>query len=803
MFLAACDSVEERAEEHFQSGLALLEDGDIDRALLEFRNAYRLDPAHIESRRVLARVMLDDLGDPRRAYRQFLRVAEQDPDDLEARIELSEIAFSLSNWDEVTRHGERALSLAPENPRVQAISLILQYRTAVEAEDQSLMRDLVRTAEEMLETQPDNLVLRSMRSDGALRDGELETALEDIDWLLERDPENVRLMQQRLAVLGQLGDNDAVEAQLLTMIEQSPSNSSYEAALLQFYLNNDMTDKATDYMRTRAAESDEVERKMDLVNFLRQVDGPDAAEAELDRLIAETDSPIVFQVVKAALAFDRGEQDEAIALLETTLRDTPEEGDLQASVLDAKVTLARMQLATGNEVGARARVAEVLARNPDHPAALSIQSAWQIEGDEVETAIANLRSVLDSEPENAQAMTLMAQAYQRAGQNALAQDFLALAVEASGYAPAETIRYARLLADQENFLSAEDQLLTALRNTPRNVDLLTALGEVYVATEDFGRLEQVIQALRGFETPETARAADQFEATRINLQNGTEEALQFLEGMVANADASLGARLTLVQARLSTGDFDSALEELGALADENPGNVTIILLQAATEAAAGNFEASESLYRGILTENPTIGSAPWLQLSQVKVRQGDRPAARAMIDEALTHLPDSGNLLWAKASYLEQEGDIDGAIGIYEDLYARNSSSVIVANNLASMLSTYRMDDESLERAWIVARRFRETEIPQMQDTYGWILHRRGETADALPYLERAAAGLPGDPVVQYHLGQSYLANDRTADAIAQFEKVVEIANPADQRPQIADARVQLETLSAPAAIVE
>ena len=34
--LAACDTAEERAEKHFQSGIELLEAGDIRRALVEF-----------------------------------------------------------------------------------------------------------------------------------------------------------------------------------------------------------------------------------------------------------------------------------------------------------------------------------------------------------------------------------------------------------------------------------------------------------------------------------------------------------------------------------------------------------------------------------------------------------------------------------------------------------------------------------------------------------------------------------------------------------------------------------------------
>ncbi|WP_282130190.1 tetratricopeptide repeat protein, partial [Roseobacter litoralis] len=100
-----------------------------------------------------------------------------------------------------------------------------------------------------------------------------------------------------------------------------------------------------------------------------------------------------------------------------------------------------------------------------------------------------------------------------------------------------------------------------------------------------------------------------------------------------------------------------------------------------------------------------------------------------------------------------------------------------------------RTDEASLDRAWAVARRFRDTEIPALQDTFGWILHRRGESEEALPYLEGAAQGLPNDPLVQYHLGKAYEALERPEDALAQFRKVVQIAGPEDQREQVIEAR--------------
>ena len=108
---------------------------------------------------------------------------------------------------------------------------------------------------------------------------------------------------------------------------------------------------------------------------------------------------------------------------------------------------------------------------------------------------------------------------------------------------------------------------------------------------------------------------------------------------------------------------------------------------------------------------------------------------------------------------------------------------------------SYKEDAESLERAWAVGRRLRDVDVPPVQDTYGWLLFRRGQIQEALPYLETAAAGLPSDPLVQVHLGRAYVALDRPEEALQQMQKAVDIAGPADTRPQIVEARSEITRL--------
>jgi len=797
LMLAACDSAEERAEEHYNNGLELLEAGDYDRAIVEFRNVFRLNGNHREARHALADTLLTHYNDKQQAYSQYLRIAEQYADDLEARIVLSEIAFSSTNWDEVERHGAKAEELAPDRDRVKAIAIARNYRAAALEKDDAALRDQTRTATALLDTIPENVILRTILLDSYTREGDIDDALTEIDWLLERDPNNVLMWRQRLRLLSQKEDYAGIEAQLQDMVKRFPDDIANKQAMIRFYMSRDQVSNAEAFLRQLATEApDDNGPRLDLVRFLAQVSGRDAAREAIAEIIPEVSDPIPFRVILAGIDFDEGLRDKAIQALEDILSDNEasEQDGVSEQINDVKVTLARMLVTMENNVGARARVEEVLVNDPGHAEALKMRAAWLVGGDDTDGAIAALRSALDTNPNDAAAMTLMAQAYTRAGRSELAQEFLALAVDASGNAPAETIRYARFLISEERYLPAEDILLPALRLAPQNLDILLNLGQLYMRMGDFSRVEQVIRTIRQLSDPQAQAAADTLEAERLNQQSGPQEAIGYLQELANSADASLASQILLVRAQLANNDVESARALAEKLSQDNPDNPQLKVTLATTEALSGNLETAEEIYLELMEENPNVSSLA-LALSQLKARQGDPDAAKQVLAEALEKMPQDINLLWARASYLERDGDIEGAIAIYEDLYEANSNQLVVANNLASLLSAYRTDPDSLDRAWRIARRFKDTKEPALQDTYGWIEHQRGNSDVAVDYLESAAQVLVNDPLVQYHLGKIYQALERPEDALKQFENAIKIAGPADGREQFQEARALIPVL--------
>ena len=790
--LVACESSEERADRHFESAQSLINDGDVDRAIVELRNALRLDEAHRDARLEFANILLDR-GDIAGAYRNYLFLVEQSPDDIEALINVAEIALAAQNWEEAQRHTEALNAVAADDPRVVALNAAMAYRQAVLDEDETARLAAMTDVEALVATQPENITLRRILIDGYARSQEEEAALEQVRQAIALEPDNRQLYNMQIALLSSLGDEFELEEALLQLSEQFEDDTEARSAVLRYYLSRERPEDAEAFLRKLAADKPEdATAQVELVQFIARVRGGEAAIAEIDGALDSAANPNLLRALRAGLLFDTGDRTQAISEMEAVIAAA--EGDERLN--DYRVTLSRMLIAEGNEVGARRLIGEVLENDSGNVEALKQTARWQIDADEPGEAVNTLRTALDNAPQDSQAMTLMAEAYERNGERELSRDLLALAVEASNTSPETSLRYTRVLRANDQNAAAEEVLITALRLAPTNIPLLMALGELYVATEDFPRAEQVEATLRRFGTENATNQADSLRVAILAAQDNTDEVLSFLEGLETQDDNQSAVVLAQARTHLAQGDTAAAVTALEEAAAASPDDPNLSFALASVYGVAGDTDKALAGYRALLDQFPAAESVRLAYIRTLNAT-GDFDGARAALDEGLEASPNAPNLLWARASVLERDQDYEGAIAIYEQLYEANSRSAVIANNLASLLSTYRDDEASFQRAVVVSRRLRGGEVAAFQDTYGWIAYRQGDYEEALRNLEPAAAGLPNDPLVQYHLGMTYSALGRSDVAISVLKRALEIAGPADTRAQFDLAREEIARLEA------
>ncbi|PRY19846.1 Flp pilus assembly protein TadD [Aliiruegeria haliotis] len=787
--LAACDSAEDRAEEHFQNALELMEQGDVERAYVELRNVFKLNGKHREARTLYAD-HLREIDDPVEAISHYRLLVEQYPDDISSHVAIAEIAINFNEWVLVEDKVAELDDLGATGPEVDALRLVLKYRAAVQAQDADARRAVAEEAAALKAEIPDNEVNRAIIIDNLLLDGENEAALVEINEALALIPTNRQFHQLRLQALGRAGDRDGMEQALLQMIEQFPDEASLSTALVRLYSSEGQTQKAEDFLRGRIVHDvANDENRTALVLYLAATKGSDAALKQAESFVEEGTNDDYFRTLTATIKFENGQTDEAIAEVENVLTGA-EDGEQTNRI---KVALAEMLLKTGNEVGARSQIEGVLENDPTMVDALRMRAEWLIRSDRADQAILDLRTALDQDPDNVPVLSLMAQAHLRNGDRDLAAETLSLATAASNNAPAESLAQARHLIANSRFIPAETVLIDSLRLAPNHPELLAELGMLYVRMEDWPRAEQVENTLRDLDTPGSKATADQIRLAILRVRQQGDAAIAFLEGLAEEQGGQLGTSVEILRSHIAQGNTDAAREHVDDLLSQAPNDPTLRYLSAAVDVAGGDFSAAETTYRDLLAENPGFDRA-WMELVRILNMTGRSEEAEQAVADGLTAVPGSPQLLWAQATIHERNREFDAAIDIYETLYERNTGSVLVANNLASLLSTVRQDDESLERAYRIARRLRETDLPPYQDTYGWIAYRRGEFDDALRHLEPAAKGLPEDPLVQYHLALTYMALEQNAKALEQFQKTLDVARD-DPRPAFDDAREKVKML--------
>ncbi len=798
--LAACKSSEERAAEHYENGLRLVAEGDVERALVEFRNTLKFtDGRSIEAQRAIGEISLNK-GSLGAAYRNYNRIAEQLPDDVETQLILGQLAFQLQSWNELEKHAANIQRLAPDNLEGQALSIAVGYREAVLAEDRPRRDAMLAQADTLADTLPDDTVLRKIRIDGFAGKGDLDNALLLVNEEIAANPTDLSLRNGKVELLSRLGREAELEAELRLAADDFPEEAEPKNTLMRYLMARGRLDDVETFLRdlVKRVPEERDATYASLVQFLLQTKGADVALADLNAELDKTPDADVLRTLRASINFDLGRKNEAIAEMEAIIGN--EDTSLsETERQNIQVTLARMLVNAGNRVGARQMVESVLEANPRSASALKLQAGWMIDEDRTDEAIAALRTALDEEPDDPDTMVIMSEAYKRGGNGDLMLNFLALAVEASNNDPVYTLRYADALVDQEEYLQAESSLISSLRLNPGNIQLLNQLGQVYLRLDDLPRAEQVAETLQNIEDPTAQTRAQALKVNILARNSGTEEAIEFLQDLASKGgEEATGAKLALIRARIQSGDAAQALDEITKMAEAAPDDLRLKNALALTHIAAADYERGAALLEEVVATEPSA-TASWMHLVRVYSATGQRDMMTDAIERGLLATPGNPDLLWAQASFLQSTGDIDGAIDIYEDLYARFSSFPILANNLASLLTTYRSDPESLERAQVIARRLNGTEVPAFQDTYGWILSLNGSHEAALEYLEPAAAALASDARVQYHLGMAYAGTGQTDKAITQLRKALaEIGPLGDQ--ELADlVRAEIDTLESTA----
>jgi tetratricopeptide (TPR) repeat protein len=309
------------------------------------------------------------------------------------------------------------------------------------------------------------------------------------------------------------------------------------------------------------------------------------------------------------------------------------------------------------------------------------------------------------------------------------------------------------------------------------VTALEALFRVQMARKDFTAARHSAALI---ETAKPELPAGNYLSGLVEQADGKPEAARAaFERAAALAPDAVDPISALVRMDLSLQRPEQAIARVDRVIAQFPKNPIARNLKGEVLTELKRTDAAIASFREAMVRAPGW-IVPYRAMASAEWAAGRNEDAIKTLREGLKASNDSAQLVNDLANLYERLGRPNEAIAEYEELLQRHADSGLAANNLAMLLVTYRTDKVSLDRARALAERFASSRSPDLIDTWGWVLFKRGENADAINVLQKAVDKAPQSPVIRYHLAMAQLKSGARDSARANLEHALKLSPFAD-----------------------
>jgi len=728
--LAACSSPTDKANRFHDKGMELLEQGDLVKARIEFQNALQIkgdmtqawyglaliaekqgdwqklfgllnkvvdhDPKHLEAQLKLGRLLLASgqldkalaasdatlalakdnaavlalraavlykLEDKPAALEQANAALAIDPDNIDALVVLATERLAANDADKAIAYLDRGLQVNEKNIALQLIKVQALESLAKLDSAEAIFRKLIAFY-------PDTRALRYILAQFLLSHGNKEAAEAEYRAVMTENPGDVEARLDVVRFVNTVKGPQAAVKELESQIASDAGNNDLKFALATLHQSQNNGKAAEAVLRSiidkEGNSRDGIRAKGRLAAALLANGDKKAAMALVQEVLAQDQRNEQGLLLKAGIAIDDRNLEQAISDLRTILRDVPDSARallllgkahelagspelaqdhylkaFQASKLAAPFGMAygEFLLKRGQAARAESVAEDILKTAPGHVPAMKMLAQARInkgdwvgaqavadelrkQGDSAKASdqimgavyaskknyaesIAAFRRAFDAAPSETQPMVSLVRSYLRAGKTNEALVFLNAVVKAS---PGNT--NARLLQGQLNALkgdtaAATESFRTAIGQRPKEAVGYLNLANVYMRA---GRLEDADKAVA--------------------------------EGLAA-VPADFSLRMAQAGVHELAGRYEEAIRLYEQLLKERPNadvianNLASLLSDHRTDTASLT-RANQLAQRFSRTEIPQFKDT----LGWTNYKMGKADEAAALIEDATEQLPD-------------------------------------------------------------------------------------------------------------------------------------------------------------------
>lgn len=692
----------------------------------------------------------------------FAAALALEPNNPAARLGGARAALETGDLDAASNHLDELGQAGEEDPRVN----YLRARIAELREDPNSALHALRKVLQVAPMHGDSLVLAAKLH---FSQGEFTRAQDYVSRILEIEPGNAAAQRMLGAIQLAAGRMDGLEDIAASPTQpESQQDPGMLALLGTAYLKHGRyADSTASLARAVELAPDSLPIRTQLAMSRIATGEYATAIAELEGILAEdptfTQAEISLVMVHVAAADNAA----AISAAEGLVQKNPESAlahnvlgyvfevsdqrpqalaaytaalERDALFHPARINLARMAIADGDNEGGRQQFKKILDDEPFHAFALLGLAALALQDDNLDEAERLWLQAREHNPDAVAPRLLLAKHYRAKSNQTQALTMIREAYRLAPYAPQVQAAYAAQMLESGDFPEALEAAQSLVARVPNSVEGLELLAHTH---------------------------------NRLGNAEGLRETL---EKIAEIAPEAAGARLLLGRLAIRRKDFAAADKIAGDLLAMPDGAAAGYEIRGDALMAQEQPEKALAAYREAFATTP--GTAILLKLDALERTLGqDKDRLTTWLEDH----PDDLQVRLVRASLMQQVGSGASAIPEYERMLSAQTENPVVLNNLA-----WLYHEAGDERAMALAQRAFELapRSPEIMDTYGWIMFLSGKTEQGLKLLQQAEEAAPDNPDIQYHTASALHGSGAVEQARTKLTTLLEAHKEFPSRQQ-------------------
>ena len=764
----------------------MLLQGELERARSLARQAVEVAPTHARAW-YLKGTLDSSAGDYLGALEDYTKAAELLPAYLPAQIGRITVLLRLGRLKEAAGVVDEVQEIFPNDPRSHYLEAVVQTRLgngqAAEAALTEAYNLIRRFPRELIEGHMPTLLLAGIVS-YTLKQWEQAEAY--LSMYLGEQPTATgpRVLLARIA-MEERGQPEKAIRLLEPAVQRTPGNIQALSILAEAYMRTGQHLKAAQLLRdaTRQRKGDVLLRTQQAANEFG-LGRHGAAIEELSSVFNERPDLASAGATLVVMLMQQRDYDAAVDGARKLMLRAPDN-------LSYVNLFGAAAFAAGRLEDARWAFDYALVLDPGFYPARENLAELLLQEKHVDMARAQLERVLDADPEEVGALTLLSRSYEAEGDLEQALRLSERALAADPGAVEVAVHQTGLLLrmrEPDKAVQVAESLEVRARD-PDDVDLLSALSRAYIAS---GRRATAQVVLRRSSSLAGYDARTLLDVARLQREAGDlDGALWSLQKAVDGEPKFLPTRMKFVEMLIQMGRIAEAVPAAQALAEEYPDEPYGDHLMGLIDQKQGKHaEAFERFMQGLeKRDSPLLA----LRAYEAKRDAEGLDAAVAFLEGWARERPENGVVMQALGEGYFGLGRHQDALRLLERAERAAPENPMLLNDLAVVHQA--LGDE---RALDYARRAYELlpTAPEIGDTLGWVLVHQGSVTEGLKYLRDARSRAASDPGISYHIAVALKRLGRDDEAIDELVQLLRSGGGEDfsEREQASQLLEQLRS---------